>query len=176
MRLAKQFHPRWAWFSLLALCFVAAACQLVLAQTGGAKKLPAAEKIVDAYLKAIGGKKQVRSIRDATYDWTIQLNGQSMGLAKTRSKAPASQRSELTFGNGQITSAANPRSAWVRGLDGELRTLTGGEAANAKLQAALDVAHLMDYKKSNILARVVSLDTFPTARACDTSSAAQPVY
>ena len=162
MRLAKQFHPRWTWFSLLALCFVAAACQPVLAQTGGAKKLPAAEKIVDAYLKAIGGKKQVSSIRDATYDWTIQLNDQSMGLAKTRSKAPASQRSELTFGNGQIISAANPRSAWVRGLDGELRTLTGGEAANAKLQAALDVAHLMDYKKSNILARVVSLDTSPT--------------
>lgn len=81
-----------------------------------------------------------------------------MGVATVQIKAPASQRSELTFGNGQVISAANPRSAWIRGLNGELRTLTGPEAAAAKLQAALDVAHLIDYKKANVLARVVSLD------------------
>jgi hypothetical protein len=39
-----------------------------------------------------------------------------------------------------------------------LRTLTGPEAASAKLQAALDGAHLVDYKKANILARVVAQD------------------
>ena len=81
-----------------------------------------------------------------------------MGVARTQVKAPASLRSELTMGNGQIISAANPRSAWVRESGGELRTLTGPEAAAAKLQAALDVAHLIDYKKANVLARVVSLD------------------
>jgi hypothetical protein len=147
-----------AGLCLFALCLFAALNQPVPAQTSGTRKLPSAEKIVDNYLKAIGGKKQASSIRDATYDWTIQLQNQSMGLAKTQLKTPASQRSEITFGNGQIISAANPRSAWVRGLDGELRTLTGPEAANAKLQAALDGAHLVDYKKANILARVVSQD------------------
>ena len=165
MGLAKHLHLQAAWVRLLVLCVFAALGQPVLAQTGATKKLPAAEKIVDNYLKAIGGKKQVNSIRDATYDWTIQLQDQSMGLARMQFKTPASQRSELTFGNGQIISAANPRSAWVRGLDGELRTLTGPEAANAKLQAALDGAHLVDYKKANILARVVSLDTSPTGPA-----------
>src|SRR5439155_13435253 len=121
-------------------CFFAALYQPV-AQTGGSKKLPSAEKIVENYLKAIGGKKQASSIKDATYDWTIQLQDQPMGLAKTQFKTPALQRSEITFGNGQIISAANPRSALVRGLAGELRTLTGAEAANAKLEAVLVVAH-----------------------------------
>ena len=165
MRLAKYLHPRGAWVGLLVLAFVAGLSQPAPAQTGGTKKLPSAEKVVDNYLKAIGGKKQASAIRDATYDWTIQLQDQSMGLAKTQSKAPAAQRSEMTFGNGQIIAAANPRSAWVRGLDGELRTLTGPEAANTKLQAALDVAHFVDYKKANILARVVSLDASPAGPA-----------
>src|SRR6266849_1045049 len=103
--------------SWIVLVVIALQCQPALAQQ--TKKLPAAEKIVDNYLKAIGGKKQASSIRDATYDWTIQ------------SKAPASQRSELTIGNEQTISAATPRSAWVRRSDGELRTLTGPEAAAA---------------------------------------------
>jgi hypothetical protein len=142
----------------LVLCSFAALSEPVPGQTGGTKKLPAAERIVDNYLKAIGGKKQASSIRDATYDWTVQLKDQPMGVARTQVRAPASLRSELTMGNGQIISAANPRSAWVRESGGELRTLTGPEAAAAKLQAALDVAHLIDYKKANVLARVVSLD------------------
>src|SRR5438552_90174 len=141
---------------VLVLLIISTPC--VPARAQQTKRLPAAEKIVDNYLKAIGGKKQASSIRDATYDWTIQLKDQPTGVARIQFKAPASQRSELTIGNGQIISAANPRSAWVRGLDGELRTLTGPEAAAAKLQAALDVAHLIDYKKANVLARVVSLD------------------
>ena len=158
-RPAKHVRPRAASIGLLVLCSFAAICQPVPAQTGRTKKLPPAEKIVESYLKAIGGKKQASSIKDATYEWTIQLQDQPMGLGKTQFKTPASQRSELTFGNGQIISAANPRCAWVRGLDGELRTLTGPEAANAKLQAALDAAHLVDYKKANLLARVLSLET-----------------
>ena len=170
MGLAKHLRPRAVRVCLLVLCFFATLTQPVPAQTGATKKLPSAEKIVENYLKAIGGKKQASSIRDATYDWTIQLKDQSMGLAKTQLKTPASQRSEITFGNGQIISAANPRSAWVRGLAGELRTLTGPEAANAKLQAALDVAHLVDYKKANILARVVSLDNSTAAYVVEFSS------
>ena len=146
---------------LLVLCFFAAQYQPVPAQTGGTKKLPAAEKIVDSYLKAIGGKKQVSSIHDATYEWTLEPGDQSMSSMKIQYQAPASQRSETTFLTGQIISAVTPRSAWARGIDGQLRTLTGPDSANAKLLAALDAAHLIDYKKANILARVVSLDNSP---------------
>ena len=119
-------------------------------------KLPSAEKIVDSYLKTIGGKKRIAAIRDATYEWQIQLKDRTMGIAKTQTKTPSSVRTELTFGNGQIVSAANPRSTWTLGLEGTLHTLTDAEAAAARLQAVLDASHLLDIKKSNVLSRVVS--------------------
>ncbi len=107
-----------------------------------ARKLPSAEKVVDNYLKASGGKKRIAAIRDAAYDWVIQLKDQTMGTARTQTKAPGSVRTEMTFGNGQIISAANTSSAWVYGLDGQLRTLTGAEADAAKLKSLLDASRL----------------------------------
>ena len=96
------------WFGCRALCalllfgLLAGNQQLLHAQerTVPQKKLPSAEKIVDGYLKAIGGKKRVATIRDATYEWRIQLKDQPMGIAKTQTKTPSSVRSELIFGNG----------------------------------------------------------------------------
>ena len=143
---------------LFLLLFVAAAAQPSFAQTNAApKKLPSADKIVDNYLKATGGKKAVGALNDATYEWIVQLNGQPIGTARTQRKAPASERLDLTFGNGQIISASNARSAWEIGLDGRLRTLTGPESAAAKLRASLDSSRLVNFKKANILARVLSL-------------------
>jgi hypothetical protein len=143
--------PRCRW--LLVVLLLAAIAAPALAQ----KKLPSAEKIVDNYLKAIGGKKSAGALKDATYEWLIQFNDQPFGVARLQRKAPASERWELTFGNGQIISATNTRSAWELGLDHHLRTLTGPESAAAKLRAALDSSRLVNFKKSNVLARVMSL-------------------
>src|SRR6185369_15914371 len=138
---------------LLLLIIVAGAAQAAFGQ----KKLPAADKIVDSYLKAIGGKKSVAALKDATYEWVVQLNGQPFGTARTQLKAPSSLRSEFTFGNGQIIAASNARSAWEIGFDKQLRTLTGAESAASKLRATLDASRLINFRKANVLARVVSL-------------------
>ena len=90
-----------------------------------AKKLPSAEKVVDNYFKAVGGKKKLIAIRDSTSEWLIQLNDQPIGKAKIQLKAPSSKRSEMKFGNGQILSGTTAGSAWVQGLDNRLLTLTG---------------------------------------------------
>lgn len=142
---------------IAAVVSVLLCAAILLAQSAGPKKLPSAEKIVDSYLKAIGGKKAVTAQRDVTYEWIVQLNNQTIGTARTLRKAPGSERLELTFGNGQIISAANARSAWEIGLDKQLRTLTGVEAATTKLQAVLSASHLIDLKRANVLARVGSL-------------------
>jgi len=126
-------------------------------QAAAARKLPSAEKVVDGYLKAVGGKKRLSAIRDATYEWTIQLKDQHVGLGKTFVRSPSSVRTEMVFGNGELTAGANGRSAWKRGLAGELQTLTDAEAAAAKLQAVLDAGRLVEIKKSNVLARVLSI-------------------
>ena len=144
-------------FPQLRLLLVALLLFVTAPQALAQKKLPSAEKIVDNYLKAIGGKKSAGALKDATYEWIIQFNSQPFGTARLQRKAPASERWELTFGNGQIISGTNTRSAWELGLDGKLRTLTGPESAAAKLRATLDSSRLIDFKKSNVLARVVSL-------------------
>jgi len=143
-------------FPRFRLLLVALLLLAIAPPTLAQKKLPSAEKIVDNYLKAIGGKKSASALKDATYEWIIQFNNQPFGTARLQRKA-ASERWELTFGNGQIISATNSRSAWELGLDGKLRTLTGPESAAAKLRATLDSSRLVDFKKSNVLARVVSL-------------------
>ena len=121
------------------------------------QKLPSAEKIVSDYLKAIGGKKSVASLRDASYDWIIQSQEQPIGTARTDLKSPGSVRSQMTLKDGQVISGASGTSAWTRGVNGQLRTLTGSEAAAAKLQALLDASRLLNFKKLNVLARVVSI-------------------
>ena len=148
--------------ALLLLVF-AAANSSVLAQSAAPKKLPSAEKIVDSYFKAVGGKKLIAAQRDATYEWSVQRNNEQIGAttqigaARTLRKAPSSERFELTLPNGQIIAGTNARSAWEMGLDKQLRTLTTLEAATAKLQATLAASRLIDFKKANILARVLSL-------------------
>jgi hypothetical protein len=105
----------WLAFSTCALLLIALAYASVTAQKsrvpGGSQKLPAPEKIVNDYLKAMGGKKRQSAIRDATYDWRIQLKEQAYGEARIEAKAPASMRTDLRFGNGEINAAASARTA-----------------------------------------------------------------
>lgn len=142
---------------VLALSFGSQPLRAQSSKNATPQKLPSAEKIVEGYFKAVGGKRRLAPIRDATYEWTIHLSGQPIGTAKTQVKSPASLRSEMTFGNGQIISGANPASAWVWGLDKRLLTLTGPDAASAKLQALLTASHVIDYKKLNVMPRVIAL-------------------
>jgi hypothetical protein len=152
---------------VLLLGVICSTSALLCAQSRSAApgKLPSAEKVVQDYLKAIGGKKRVAAIRDATYEWEIKLKDQAMGVAKTEMKAPSSVRADLSFGNGQLVSAANSRSAWTRGLDGKPHTLTDAEAAAARLRALLDASHLVDLKKGNVMSRVMSLKEVDAAPA-----------
>lgn len=160
-------HGRAVVCAVVFVILVSSGAQSLRAQQSSAapRKLLSAEKVVESYLKTIGGKKRVATIRDATYEWRIQLKDQMMGLAKTQTKTPSSVRTVMSFGNGQLISAATSRSAWTLGLDGKLHTLTDAEAAAARLQAVLDASHLLDIKKSNVLARMVSLKDLETGPA-----------
>lgn len=144
----------------LFILLVALVVAPVLAQqqSGKRQKLPSPDKIVNDYLKAIGGKKRVAAIKDATFEWRNQAQPEQ-GVAVSQIKAPASTRLEVSNGDAlRTTTAANARSAWLRASDGRLSTLTDAEANAAKLQAALDASHLINYKKLSALARTVALN------------------
>jgi hypothetical protein len=59
----------------------------------------------------------------------------------------------------EILSGSNGRSAWERGTDGHLNTLTDALGNTAKLRGTLDASRLLDYKKLDVLARMVGLET-----------------
>ncbi|HZE69015.1 MAG TPA: hypothetical protein VE135_05735 [Pyrinomonadaceae bacterium] len=151
---------RWRLSYLFAFLLISGGALAVFGQakTAPTPKPPSAEKIVERYLKALGGKKRAAAVTDATYDWIIQLKEQTMGAARTQIKAPGSFRSEMTFANGQIISATSSSSAWTTGLDGQTRTLTGPDALAAKLQGLLEASHFIDYKKAAVLVRVTSVE------------------
>ncbi|MFN2481586.1 MAG: hypothetical protein ABR554_08970 [Pyrinomonadaceae bacterium] len=145
----------------LSFVFALALAASAHAQASGAKpasatKLPAPDRVVAEYLKAVGGKKRLQSIQDATYEWGVE--GQPESSARTATKAPASSRTDLILASGETNEAANARTAWARTPDGTLSTLTDREAHAARLRAALDASRLVDYKKQDVLARTAALE------------------
>ncbi|MDQ3651719.1 MAG: hypothetical protein M3458_15880 [Acidobacteriota bacterium] len=162
------------------LCLLAAMCvagSLVVANSGaidvsaqtlspgrGAtvarqSKLPSPEKIIGDYLKALGGKKRVAVIRDATYEWlTAESAAEDGERTRRRTKTPAAERTDVPTTGGELSTAASQRSAWMQMPGGFSQTLTGADAQTAKLQAALNASRLVDFKKLNVLARTLSLE------------------
>src|SRR5687767_14410183 len=122
------------------------------------QKLPSPDKVVADYLKAVGGKKRVAALRDATYEWVIQSADGAESRARVLTKSPSYVRSEVDAGKGESVFAVNPRMAWPRAPDFPVETLTGGEAFNARLRATLGAARLLDFKKQKVLARTVGTE------------------
>jgi outer membrane lipoprotein-sorting protein len=144
----------------LSFVFTLALASNAQAQAAGAKtvpaKLPAPDRVVSDYLKTVGGRKRLQSIQDATYEWGV--GGQPDARARTSLKAPASSRTDLILTGGETNDAANARTAWARTSGGTLSTLTDREAHAARLRAALDASHLVDYKKQDVLARTAAVE------------------
>lgn len=156
---SRQIRPPKMVLLLFGLLTFAVAPTLVSSQEKTEpKKLPSAEKVVDGYLNAIGGKKRVRAIKDATYKWTVWANNRKAGSATTQVLVPSSARADLALADGRQSFVVNDRSAWMVGRDGKLQTLPQAELNTARLQAILDANHLLDFKKRNVLAHVSSYD------------------
>jgi hypothetical protein len=148
---AKMKHALAKTFALLLL--FACACVSARAQSS---KLPSPERVVNDYVKALGGRQRLASLRDATYEWSVVRAGADAGTARTRLKTTGALRSDLLLNDGETDSAANARTAWARTPDGRLRTLTDSEAFSARLRATLEGAWFVDYKKQKVLARAVA--------------------
>jgi hypothetical protein len=118
-------------------------------------KLPAPDKVVGEYLKAVGGKRSVAALRDVTYEWAVAREGREAGTARTQLRTTGALRTDFLLPDGEWDAAANPRTAWLRVRDGRLSTLTDREAFAARLQAMLESAYFADYKKQKVLARTV---------------------
>src|SRR4051812_21983425 len=97
--------------STLLLVILCAAASAASAQSS---KLPSPDRVVGDYLKAVGGKKRVAAVRDATYEWAVLRAGAEAGTARTQLKTTGALRNDLLLNDGEIDSAANARTAWAR--------------------------------------------------------------
>lgn len=121
-------------------------------------KLPSPEKVVNDYLRAVGGKKRVASVRDASYEWRT-VDATSIITNRTQIKSPAARRVTVTTPEGETSFGITPRTAWTRESNGGVRTLTDADANAARLQAVLEAGRFADYKKQKVLARTVGVET-----------------
>ncbi|MDT7603570.1 MAG: hypothetical protein QOF61_1567 [Acidobacteriota bacterium] len=129
------------------------------------QKLPAPDKIIGDYAKAVGGKRRLAAISDATYEWTASTADQRDGRATTRTQSPASVYGSVQLAGGETSWGTTPRAAWVRGRDSVVRTLTDERAKLARLRATLEASKLFDYKKLNLSALTVGVETVGTEQA-----------
>lgn len=185
-KILRQRAALWLRAWLTASLLVAVVCAITSTPVLSAQKneraaavqprLPSPETIVNAYLKAIGGKKRLAIVRDATYEWTAFQKNQteSQASVRIRTKAPASTRIDRTTKDGETSIGANPRTAWERSPQNILRTLTDAEAKAAKLEATLTASRLANLKKQNILARTVALEEKRGEASGET--AGEPLY
>jgi hypothetical protein len=126
---------------------------LVRAQSKG---LPTPDRVVADYVKAVGGRKRLAALRDASYEWAVASRGADAGTARTLVKTTGALRTDFVLLDGERDAAANARAAWTRTREGRLRTLTGVEAFGARLQATLEAAWFADYKRQKVLARTAA--------------------
>jgi hypothetical protein len=120
------------------------------------KSLPTPDRVVADYVKAVGGKKRLAALRDASYEWAVASRGAGAGTARTLLKSSGGLRTDFIFADGERDVAANARAAWTRTREGQLQTLTGAEAFDARLQATLEAAWFADYKRQKVLARTAA--------------------
>ncbi|MFL6228748.1 MAG: hypothetical protein ACJ741_08215 [Pyrinomonadaceae bacterium] len=143
------------FFVINALIFTLAFTLPAFAQTradASRQKLPSPDKIIGDYVKAVGGKKRLAAVADATYEWAASAVDQTDGRATTRTQSPASLYGAVQLAGGEVSWGTTPRAAWVRGRDGVVRTLTDERAKIARLRATLEASKLFDYKRQNLSA------------------------
>jgi len=134
-----------------------------------------AQKIIDQYLKAVGGSKAISRLQTLAIDGSVASRGDEVpGTYTFKVKRPNRLYTELRSNGKTIIESYNGKSAWHQGADGEFSTLLGPEALelesasqyyNSRLQALgkrkVGVAYKGEAQVRGISAQEIEL-TYPT--------------
>ncbi|MGB9471414.1 MAG: hypothetical protein WBQ59_18865, partial [Candidatus Acidiferrum sp.] len=100
-----------------------------------------ASRIIDQYVKAAGGSKNLAKVRTLLIDGTVQSGGdEKSGTFSFRVKLPNRYYTELRSGGKTEIEAYNGKSAWHQGDSGQIATLLG--------QSALEIEAAAEYYNS----------------------------
>src|SRR5690348_17377364 len=113
------------------LIVTATLCVTVLVAPASAQD---AQKIVEQYIKAVGGAKALSKARTITIEGTFQTPDGKAGTYTLNTKLPNRYYSEIVAGDTSLIEAYNGKSAWRRSANGDFATLVGAEGS--QLEAA----------------------------------------
>ena len=130
----------------LFLCVVARSCP-VCAQE------PA--KIVEQYVKAVGGSRALSKIHTLSLEGTFATDDGRSGTYTFDTKLPNRYYLELLVGDQNLIEAYNGKSAWHRDAAGELGTLVGVDGMQLEAAAQYYNSRLVNPKKEKIALQFV---------------------
>src|SRR5437899_11268477 len=112
-------------------------------------------KIVDQYVKAVGGGKALARIQTLTIEGTFAGDDRKSGTYTLDTKLPNRYYSELLVGKKNLIEAYNGKSAWHQNLAGELGTLVGPQGMQLEAAAQYYNSRLLNLKKNKITLALV---------------------
>ena len=108
-----------------------------------------AGKIIDQYLKAVGGNGKLSRLQTLSLEGSLtRVSDGKTGTFTLDTKAPNRYYMELIAGDQPEILAYNGKSAWRLSVPGEPSTLLGQEALELEAASFLATTHLLNLKKS----------------------------
>jgi len=108
------------------------------------------QKLVDQYIKAVGGSKALSKVQTITLEGTFNTPDGKSGTYTINTKLPNRYYSELVAGDTSWIEAYNGKSAWHRTANGEISTLVGVEGNELEAAGLYYNSHLVDAKKRKL--------------------------
>ena len=131
-------------------CKLAATAVLCLTAFAAGARAQDPQKIVEQYIKAVGGSKALSKARTLTIEGTFQTPDGKAGTYTLDTNLPNRYYSELVVGDTSLIEAYNGKSAWHRTASGELATLVGADGSQLEAAGQYYNSHLVDAKKNKI--------------------------
>jgi hypothetical protein len=132
---------------------------VLLAAFAVAAQAQTPQKIIDEYLRAMGGAKTLSQIRSESI--AGNLTDESSGVSGSWSltvKAPNSFYWEIIAGADRAVEAYNSKSAWVQNTGEGAQTLTGNAAKQAEAAGIYWNGRLADLKKDKFSVQIAGIE------------------
>jgi hypothetical protein len=108
------------------------------------------QKIVDQYIKAVGGSKALSKARTVIIEGAFHASDGKAGTYTLDTRLPNRYYSELVAGDTSLIEAYNGKSAWHRTANGEFATLVGADGSQLEAAGQYYNSHLVDAQKNKI--------------------------
>src|SRR6266852_1811555 len=135
----------------LFIAFIA----LVLTGEANPARAQEAGRIVEQYVRAVGGGRALARIQTLTLEGTFTSDDRKTGTYTLDTKLPNRYYSELLIGEKNQIEAYNGKSAWHQNAASELGTLVGPDGMQLEAAAQYYNSRLLNLKKNKITLALV---------------------